>query len=146
MNLIINFICAFFATVGFAIFFNAPKKSLIVTGFIGAIAWESYLVFNIYLNNPLVGAFIGSFTVGILGEFFAIKEKMPATIFIAPGIITLVPGAGIYNTMLSLVNEDYSDFLEKGKMTFFIAASIAFGIVLAGSIAKTIKSKHVHKQ
>ena len=43
LDLLINFFFSFLATVGFSIFFNSPKKSLLPAGIIGAIGWTVYL-------------------------------------------------------------------------------------------------------
>ena len=40
--LLVNFFFSFLATVGFSIFFNSPKKSLIPAGTIGAMDGHLY--------------------------------------------------------------------------------------------------------
>ena len=42
MSLILHFIYSFFATVGFAVVFNTPKKSLIYGGLCGGTGWTVY--------------------------------------------------------------------------------------------------------
>lgn len=83
---------------------------------------------------------MGAFLVGTLGEILAIKYKKPATVFITPGIVSLVPGAGMYYTMSYLSNNNFNEALAKGSETFFVAASIALGIVVSTVFSKLIKS------
>lgn len=82
---------------------------------------------------------MGAFLVGALGEILAIKYKKPATVFITPGIVSLVPGAGMYYTMSFLVNQDYNNALAKGTETFFVAAAIAIGVIVATMVARSFR-------
>ena len=70
---------------------------------------------------------------------FAKYFKKPATVFIIPGIITLVPGAGMYYTMLALIKKDFHEAANTGTETIFIAAAIAIGIILSSTMSRSIK-------
>ncbi len=65
--------------------------------------------------------------------------KKPATVYIIPGIVPLVPGAGMYYTMLALVSKDFYTAINKGTETFFIAAAISLGIIISTSLSRSIK-------
>ena len=82
---------------------------------------------------------MGAFLVGTLGEILATKYKKPATVFITPGIVTLVPGAGMYYTMSYLVNENFISAIDEGVEVFFIAAAIATGIIFSTILSKSTK-------
>ena len=45
-NIYIQFIAGFVVTFAFAIFFNAPKKSLLSCSLIGAAGWLVYVIVN----------------------------------------------------------------------------------------------------
>lgn len=135
-----QFVISFIATIGFGIFFGAPFSSIIPTGFSGAISWVVYYFFANNLGGPIAATFIASFCVGIFGEALAIKYRKPATVFITPGIVSLVPGAGTYYTMLYLVDKDFVNAANFGAQTFFVAAAIAIGIVTASVFSRSIKN------
>lgn len=135
MILLKQFIFSFLASFSFAVFFRAPKKSLFATGITGAIGWVVYFLFG----TTVTSAFLGALTVGILGETFARAHKKPATIYITPGIIPLVPGAGTYYTMLSLLKNDYTLFAKYAVETFFTAAAIAIGVIFSSIFSMSIK-------
>lgn len=139
MYLLYQFILSFFATAGFAIYFNAPISSVIPTGIVGALSWSLYYIASDYLNQKIIGAFLAAFLVGFLGEKLAIKLKKPATVFITPGIVPLVPGAGMYYTMLYLVEKDFVMAAGQGTETFFVAASIAIGIITSTIFSRATK-------
>ena len=120
MSLILHFIYSFFATVGFAVVFNTPKKSLIYGGLCGGTGWGVYTA-------------------------FARINKNPVTAFVIPGIIPLVPGYGIYSTMLNLLQNNLEQGLSLGLNTIFNSGAIAIGVILVSSIAKILKRKNTKK-
>jgi uncharacterized membrane protein YjjB (DUF3815 family) len=139
MAYIYQFSISFMATIGFGIFFGAPFNSIIPTGFSGAVSWIVYYFFSNNFGGPISATFIASFCVGIFGEGLAIRYKKPATVFITPGIVSMVPGAGMYYTMQHLVQNDFYNAASYGTQTFFVAAAIAIGIVTATVFSRSIK-------
>lgn len=139
MEILIQFFFAFFATISFALYFNAPFKSIFPSGLVGGLSWSLYYLVVTDFDNKILGILLAAFLVGILGEYLAIKLKKPATIFITAGIISFVPGAGMYYTMLNIVEKDFTRALEYGTETFFIAATIAIGIMTSTVFSRSIK-------
>lgn len=138
MNYIFEYIISALATLAFSYYFCCPRHSLFYAANLGGISWTIY---SVILNNDLsyVGAAVTSaFTVAILSEYLARKLKGPATIFLLPGIVPLVPGAGMYYTMYYLIQQDYVAFQSKAVETLFMAGSIAAGVVIASSVVKII--------
>lgn len=139
MEIVKQFIFSFISTVGFSILFSAPKETLSYAGFVGASGWTIYYLSSIMFNSNIGGAFLAALTVGVLGEAFARLNKKPATLYITPGIIPLVPGAGMYYTMSALVEQDFLMAANKGAETFFIAAAISIGIIISSIFSQSIK-------
>lgn len=140
MELIYQLIFSFFATIGFAIYFSAPLSSIFASGLAGGVSWVLYFIIFHSFNNKVLGTFLASFLVGVLGEQLAIRLKKPATVFITPGIVSLVPGAGMYYTMSYLVERDFSMAATSGSETFFVAAAIAMGIIASTIFSRSIKA------
>ncbi|WP_130806792.1 threonine/serine exporter family protein [Senegalia massiliensis] len=140
-----HFIFAFISTVGFSIIFNISRDSIVKSGINGAVGWIIYIIFVEHLNSPVMGSFFGALSVGILGEFFARRFKKPATVFIIPGIVPLVPGSGMYYTMLAVTEKRFIDAAEIGSETIFIAAAIASAIIISISTAKIIRESRTKK-
>ncbi|MCR2042539.1 threonine/serine exporter family protein [Anaerosalibacter massiliensis] len=139
MELFKQFIFSFFATIGAAVLFSIPKDSIISAGAIGGFGWIIYTFILNQYSSAVAGTFFGALTVGILGELLARHFKKPATVFIIPGIIPLVPGAGMYYTMLALIEKRFYDSVNIGAETLFIAVAIAIGIVMSSSLSRSIK-------
>jgi len=134
LDLLINFFFSFLATVGFSIFFNSPKKSLLPAGIIG---WTVYIILFNFTKNSILSNFLAATLISLLSEILARKMKFPAIIFVIPGILPLIPGLGLYNTMLSLVEGSYSNAISIGTDALFVSASIAMGVLLITSLVKT---------
>lgn len=140
MSLYWHFIFSFVSTIGFAIFLSAPKRSLITCGFIGAIGWVVYVYLFRITNNPILSNFVPATIIGLASEICARKLKQPAIVFIIPGIILLVPGLGMYNTMLYLVQQNYTLANSTGVTALLVGGAISFGVLLVTSFVKTINT------
>ena len=139
MTVILQFIYSFFATIGFAIYVGAPLYSLFASGVVGGLSWSLYYIVFSTSKNIILSTFLGAFLVGSIGEALAIKYKKPATVFITPGLVPLVPGAGMYYTMSFLVSEDFNKAIASGTEVFFLAAAIAIGIIVSTIFSKSIR-------
>lgn len=139
-TLLTAFLLSFFGTIGFAFFFNAPKKELIYCGISGALGWTIYIYLTKSGNETVSSNLIATMIVSILGEFLARVLHKPVTAFVIPSIIPLVPGYGLYLTMLYIVQGNYSLAAAKGVETFFNSGAIAVGIIIISSSAKAIKT------
>lgn len=125
-----NLVCCFMATFFFACVMNAPKKSIIYSSIIADIGYLIYYYF--YNNNQEVLAFfLGTLAIALLGELFARIIKMPANIFIFPAVVPIVPGLGMYRTMLAFVRNDIDKALQLGVKNIIniIAMAMAIGLV-----------------
>lgn len=132
------FLFSYLSTMGFAMLFGIPKNSIVKSGFVGAFGWITYYITSQYLNSNIAGTFFAAVIVGILGELFARYYKKPATVYIIPGIVPLVPGAGMYYTMLALVRKEFLLAANKGTETFFVAAAISIGVIISTSLSRSI--------
>ncbi len=137
IDLLINFFFSFLATVGFSIFFNSPRKSLIPAGVIGGIGWNIYIILFDFSRNSIVSNFFAATLISLLSEILARKMKYPAIIFVIPGILPLIPGLGLYNTMLYLVEGNYTNAVSSGADALFVSASISVGVLLITSLVRT---------
>lgn len=144
--LLIQFALGFIITFGFAIFFNAPRSSLVTCSMIGAFAWLVYLWVSYIFNDIVVGTLAGAILVGITAGQASKKHKMPATVFIYTGIIPLIPGYSLYYTMHNLVLKHYLIGAQKVIDTLLQAGAIAVGILLASVFSESIKRVKIQRK
>lgn len=139
--IIVEFIVAMFATISFAILFNAPKKEVVCCGLTGALGWVVYYGMTQNAINSVLASLVATFCLTILARCFAVVRKSPVTMYLLPGIFPLVPGAGIYYTAyyLFIGNTEMSGF--KGLETLEIAGAIVFGIIFGFGIPQRLFHK-----
>ncbi|NLK63635.1 MAG: threonine/serine exporter [Tissierellia bacterium] len=139
IEIFLDLIYCFAASLFFALIMNAPKNTLMHTPLVASIGYLIYLACSAQLNTTL-GFFAGTTFVAMMGEIFARKFKMPATIFIFPAIIPIVPGFGLYETMLAFVQNDILSALEIGADTIFNIVAMAIAMALVSAAAIKMKS------
>jgi uncharacterized membrane protein YjjB (DUF3815 family) len=136
--MILKSIYALFTSLGFGVLFNIKGRNLIFASIGGFLTWFVYLASLEYSSSNLLGLFIASFAAGLYSECLARILKSPVTTFSICSIIPLVPGGGMYYTMLESVQGNINQFLSTGLNTLSSAGAIAVGILLASSRTKVI--------
>ena len=137
-----NLFCSFVGTIGFAIMYNVPKKYYIGCGVTGMAGWIVYLlVSGMNYVSAAVGSFFGAFIVVLISRMLSVKMRCPITIFLISGILPLVPGAGIYNTVYYIVTNQLTQAALKGIESLKIAFAIVMGIVIVVSIPRDVYHK-----
>ncbi|MFQ9394589.1 MAG: threonine/serine exporter family protein [Lachnospiraceae bacterium] len=110
--MIVQVISAFFAILAFSVVNNVPKKFLLYCGLEGSVGWFVYLIF-LPAQGAVMANFFGSLALAIMAHVFARVFKAPVTVFLIPGLLILVPGAGLFPFCLSAFswNQGYGGFL-----------------------------------
>lgn len=129
----------FFASALFALLFRTPLRLIVPASVSAVIGYALSVWAGARLNSEWVGILVGSLASALIGEFLARRLRAPATIFLTVAIIPLVPGAGLYNTMLALVQSRYADAAAAGSNTMLAAGGIALGLSIAASAAYTVR-------
>ena len=133
--MILQIILAFVGTMGFSIIFNVPRKELLLCGIAGAAGWTVYrLIFDISPGLVVPAILFGAVTVTCISRVLSFTRKMPVTVYMIPGIIPLVPGAGIYYTMFYAVMGENTQALMLGIETLRNAGVIAVGLLITLSL------------
>ncbi len=140
INYLETFIFAFLSTVAFAVLFQAPRRTLAVSGVIGAVGW---MVFS-YMRNALeydsfYANLCATVVLSLLSELAARIFKHPATTFVIPGIFPIVPGLGMYNGMARLIENNYEAGINTLLRAGMDAAAIALGMMFMASFFRVLK-------
>lgn len=133
-----HLILGFISCIGFGYLFNCSKSSIIKGSIAGALGWWVYQYCSGKGINPIISTFIGSLTLSIICEVYARVYKDAVTVFVLPAILPLVPGAGLYYTMLYYIQNNYSLASAKGIQTLGCAVAIATGLLIVSSISRFI--------
>lgn len=141
MDFYIQCLSAFIGCLGFAFVFRIHKNIhfALLGSLGGTIGW---ICFVLLVNSfhPILANLIAMMGVSLYSELMARYLKAPATIFIVVGCFPLVPGKGIYQTMLYLISNDRSMFLNSLLETIGIALALATAILIISTVFKVIKN------
>lgn len=135
---------SFLATVAFAIIFQAPKRTLPISGMIGAVGWLVFITIKSHYLGSFYANLLGALALSVCCEICARVFREPATIFIAPGVIPLVPGLGIYQGMEKMLSNS-----DAGMRILITAGTdsiaIALGVMIMTSIFRVFKLREFGK-
>jgi Uncharacterized conserved protein len=131
------FICIA-AVVFYSMLMNLPKNLIVYASVISGIGYVIYDLLKHFAENEIFGYFIATLVIAVFGEAMARIKKTPSTLFVFPAIIPLVPGIGLYQTMLHLVRNEYEAAVSQGVQTVFIAGAMAVSIAIINVLARFI--------
>ena len=131
MPYVIKIIAGVLSTVGFAIIFRLKPSRLPFAALDGLIACVSYFALTELIGGDFWPNAIAAFLTAFGAEIFARICKAPATIFLFPGCIALVPGGTLYYSMTNLLSKNYYDAAQYLLTTVVVGIAIGAGIILA---------------
>lgn len=140
-----HFIFAGLATCGFAIFFNVQPKLLLWTVPIGALGWLVYVLGVFNYENPMIYSFTAAAVISLCSEILARRLKQPAILFVIPGILPLVPGVGLYQTVYSIMFKKYGLAATIGTKSVIVSIGIALGILVVASLSRVFNLYQLKK-
>jgi uncharacterized membrane protein YjjB (DUF3815 family) len=143
--MILNSLYSFAATFGFCIIFNIKGRNLFFTSLGGALSWFVYLLLKDFNFSNTSALFLSSLALGLYSEVMARVLKSPVTTFVICALIPLVPGSGMYYTMLESIQGNISKSLELAVETLSSAGALAVGIVFISSIAKLLNHEKIKR-
>ena len=89
---------SFMAVLSFGLVLEMPRKYLGWSGLTGGVCWLVYLVVKAGTGSMILGAFLSSLSVALMGHLFARIFRAPVSVPGA-GNFTPVPGTSIYNSV-----------------------------------------------
>lgn len=125
---------------GFSAFYLNTKPFDIIWGAVtGAAGWLAFrLTGGTGAGGSAFSYLAGALAVAAFSEIMRLFWHTPATVFLIPGLLPLVPGGGMFKTMRAAVQGLSSDALSLGYTTLLAAGAIALGIALVSGVTKLI--------
>lgn len=134
--MILNTLIVTAASFFFSILFNIRKENLIYAslgGGLGYLTYESLVLAGITHNTSL---FLAAISFATYSEIMARVRKTTDTTFAISALIPLVPGKGMYLTMMAVINNDTATAVNTGLATLADATLLAVGIIFVSTIVK----------
>lgn len=138
MRYLVYFLASGAGTYLFCLSMRAPRRAILPTSLVAAVAYTAFVAVSVMTGSQVLAYFLATMLVAVGSELLATGMKMPATIFMFPAVLPMVPGSGIYRTMLSLIQKNYDAFLDTGAQTLLALGAMAVAIALANEIARRI--------
>lgn len=139
--MLIQGISAFFATAAFSVIFYLPKKYIIQAGMTGSFGWFIYLISVELLKDKVLATLLATLFVALVSHILARILKTPVTMFLIPGIIPMVPGAGMYQIVQSIIDNNVDRTASYFFQTLQMAGAIALGIFIIDTFFRRKKVK-----
>ena len=140
---------SFIITFGFGILFNIKGKKLLFAALGGGLSWYCYsLPLSLGLSE-VSSLFISALVFSTYSEVLARLFKTPVTSFVICALFPLVPGSGMYYTMLATINGDLQNAVHLGINTLANAGTLALGVIFISTITSLIfrvKRNHSSKR
>ena len=140
---------SFIITFGFGILFNIKGKKLLFAALGGGLSWYCYsLPLSLGLSE-VSSLFISALVFSTYSEVLARIFKTPVTSFVICALFPLVPGSGMYYTMLATINGDLQNAVHLGINTLANAGTLALGVIFISTITSLIfrvKRNHSSKR
>lgn len=127
-ELLIELPLAFIGTTGFTILFGVSPRHYLSCGLSGAFSWLVYRLAMTFVTTPPVATFAAAFALTTMARILSVSSKAPVVIFLYGGILTLVPGTGLYAIAYKLfLGQTLAGFMTAAE-TIKTAVAIALGI------------------
>ncbi|WP_373484458.1 threonine/serine exporter family protein [Acetobacterium sp.] len=139
MNYITPCLYAFGASLAFAIVFNIPRNKLLLAALGGMLGQLVYVLFQLVISNEVILYLLATIAISLYAEVLARLTKSPTTIYLAVALIPLVPGGGIYYTMLYFINGEIDLGISTGIHTLLISGALAVGIIMVSSTVNLVR-------
>lgn len=125
---LIQLLTACLSSLGFSMLFGVRRRFLLPAALGGLLCWGVYLGMDAWLHKEFLSCLVAAALAVIYAELHARKLKTPATLFVVPAILPLVPGGALYYTMENIVHGRMAEARSYGQQTLVAALAIAAGI------------------
>ena len=130
MSLWIQLLACGIAAASFSVLLHQPKSTILVSSLVGILGYTVFLA----LGQSTLAYFLSSLLIGLSCELAARLMKRAATLFVTGAIIPLVPGIGLYRTMLYVVDGKYGSAVQTGAATLLGICGIAMAITISSVV------------
>ena len=123
------------ATSAFSVLFGLHSADILLAAG-GAAVGQAVLELIPPLKSPAFASFFAALAAGFYSELAAWSRKRPATVYMIASIIPLVPGGGMYYSMLTSLEGDPATSVQIVLSTLMTAFALAAGLAIASALGR----------
>jgi len=121
----------------FAVLIRVPRRDLLLGALCGLVSGLVYSLAGSFGPHAILQVLVAAVAAGALSEILARLRRTPATVYLMPGLIPLVPGLLAYHAMYALLQGDYVTGAAVALETIYWAAAIGVGVALVLTLARS---------
>ncbi len=121
-------------SVAFSIIFNVQRRDIIWVGLCGMLGY--FVTITAGQLGYFAGTLAGSMVIAAYSEMMARMRKRPATVFLVSGLLPIIPGSGMYQSMVFGIQGDSGNAIHTAYNVFLQLGGIIIGIVFISSVLK----------
>lgn len=135
-NLIIAAISCYLATLGFAVLFNIRGRKVWAAAGGGALGGVVYVFLINAKYDAVFAMFVSSLCFSFYSEVCARYYHSPVTTFVVCALLPLVPGGGMYEAMVQVVQGNIDQALTVGVDALSKAGALALGVITISTLTR----------
>lgn len=121
-------------SVAFSIIFNVQRRDIVWVGLCGMFGY--FVTITAGQIGYFAGTLAGSMAIAAYSELMARNRKRPATVFLVSGLLPIIPGGGMYQSVVFGIQGDSVNAIHTAYAVFLQLGGIIIGIVFISSILK----------
>ena len=137
---------SFLASVGFSVVFRMEPKLLPLAGLGGVLTRIVLITLQQHTDNRFVFMLLSAMAAALFAELMAIRLKRPATVFLYPSIIPLIPGDLLYYAIVGTLIGDTERITTYGPACMAAVSGMAVGFVLISTLMHYFRGWYYTKQ
>ena len=121
---------SFIGSWGYSIICNAPRRELLYSGINGFLSWFVYMLVLSYTESATTATLIATMAITATARFLSYHRQEPSILYQIPGVLSLVPGAAVYNTMQAAIKGNILSTYSNALTGFKLSGAIAIGSLI----------------
>ena len=136
-------VLSFLASLGFAIVFQVAKKDLLLAGLGGGLTRVFYLIFIAIIPSRIVYVALAAMVAALYAEIVSGMKHVPATYFMYPTIIPLIPGDLFYYTCAGIITGNAEMFRTNAINLILALVGLTVGFVVCSFVSNIMRIRRL---
>lgn len=136
-------VLSFLASLGFAIVFQVAKKDLLLAGLGGGLTRIFYLIFIAIIPSRIVYVALAAMVAALYAEIVSGMKHVPATYFMYPTIIPLIPGDLFYYTCAGIITGNAEMFRTNAINLILALVGLTVGFVVCSFVSNIMRIRRL---
>ncbi|GAA3153392.1 threonine/serine exporter family protein [Blastococcus jejuensis] len=125
-------------SASFAVANFAPRRTVPTAGLAGAVGWAVFVTVDWLRLPPALASATAAVVIGVGALLFAHRQQVPTLVYVAGGIIPLLPGLAIYRGLRHLAEGDMLAGVSLLGQAVSTGLALAAGAILGEFLAQAV--------